>query len=116
MKDMGPLLLVAAGGAAALFFIHQKKAQAASGITPSLTGTVVKGKSGETWLSSIVTAGPPIITEITYQKGSVPAAPHMVIRYSQNGSDMNSRKLVATNPNTSAGLIQAAMADFGVSK
>lgn len=113
---MGPAILIVAAGAAGLFLLHQRKLQQASGITPSLTGTTVQGKSGETWLSSIVTAGPPIITEITYQKGSVPAQPHMVIRYSQVGSDMSTRKLVATNPNTSPGLIQAAMADFGVSK
>lgn len=114
---MGPLLPLAALAAGGFYLYKQHEKKAASGISSPLgqATRTVKGRSGNTWDASIIQVdGENKVTEVVYKSGSVPAAPHMVIRYVQQGADTDKRFLAATNPNTSPGLIQAAMADFGV--
>lgn len=114
---MGPLLPLAALAAGGYYLYTKHEKKVASGITSPLgqATRTVKGRSGNTWDASIVQVdGENKVVEIIYKSGSVPAQPHMVIRYVQQGSDDSKRFLATTNPNTSPGLIQAAMADFGV--
>lgn len=116
-----PIVPIALAGGALLLVLRAKKGNsAASGITSNAVGAprTVTGKSGTTWDVSTLqgdAAGAGLLLEVIYKKGSVPAQPHMVIRYVQQGTgDAAKRMLAATNPNTSPGLVQAAMADFGV--
>lgn len=112
---MAPLLFIALG-AGALFLYERHKHQSASGITPGNIGSssTVKGKSGETWTVNMLPADAGSeLAEVIYKSGSVPAQPHMVIRYIQLGSDTSKRYLAATGQ-TTPGLIQSAVADFGI--
>lgn len=114
---MGPIILLAAAAAAGFVLYEHSKKASQSGISNNAIGAprTVKGQSGETWSVALLPLNDPThtLTEVIYQTGNVPAQPHMVIRYVQTGSDTTSRKLAATGQ-TTPGLIQAAMADFGV--
>lgn len=79
-------------------------------------GDVVTGKSGKAWrVVMIGTSGTTHTYEVWTPAGTF--GPHeelSVLRYSQNGSDMASRKVVGTGAGVPAAILQAAAADFGL--
>jgi len=79
-------------------------------------GDTVTGKSGKSWrVVMIGTAGSTHTYEVFTPAGTF--GPHeelSVLRYSQNGSDMASRKIVGVGAGVPDAIKAAAAADFGL--
>jgi hypothetical protein len=121
---MGPLIPLAVAAAVVVAIAkHKPKSAVDTGIRPAI-GPVntLKGRSGLTWDVQMVEApfkplsdgGSATMQVILNEASNVGARRHMVIEYLQTGAGSPpKRTLVRKGPSTS-GLIQAAIADFGV--
>lgn len=105
MKKSGTLLLLLGGAAAAgAILLANKK--------PDL----VTGKSGHPWRVTVLSrSGDTKVFEVFAPAGSF--GPHgevSVVRYSQTGSNINSRPVVSTGSGLPPQMLQTAVEDFGL--
>jgi hypothetical protein len=99
-----PLIVAALGAIGVAAYAFSKK-----------DSGLVRAKSGKDWKVTLLsTAGNVKTWEVWAPAGSF--GPHgelSVIRYSQTGSDINSRKVVGTGAGVPADMITTAKSDFG---
>lgn len=120
---MGVLLPIAAAIGLVLFLKGKgSSSEVDTGIRQGIGGlSHVKGESGTEWDVQMTEAptkplaqGGSAVMQVILNDPKIPARRHKVIEYMQIGDKRPfNRTLVATGPST-AGLIQAAIRDFGV--
>lgn len=97
-------LMLAAAGAGGVYLLLKSKQE------------LVTGRSGKSWRIVLLgNVGGTKTYEIFAPAGSF--GPHgelSVLRYSQNGADMNSRKIVGVGAGVPAEIMTVAASDFGV--
>lgn len=101
-----PLLVAAAGIGAAVAFFASKKPP----------GNIVTAQSGKSWRVVMVgTNGATHTYEVFAPASSFgPHAELSVLRYSQTGSDVTSRAIVAVGSGVPVAIVQTAATDFGL--
>lgn len=105
MKGKVPLTLVlAAAGAAGVYLLMKPKQD------------VVTGRSGKSWRVVLLgnTGGVKTYEIFTPAGAFGPHGELSVLRYSQMGADMNSRKVVGVGAGVPAEIMTVAASDFGV--
>lgn len=123
-----PLVPLALGAGGLFLLTKMVKPKASPGMdvdagiqTGVAAATHVTGRSGTQWDVQMVEAptqplsnGGSAVMQVILNDPKIPARRHMVINYMQTGAGTPpSRSLVRTGPST-PGLIQSAIADFGV--
>jgi hypothetical protein len=107
---MSPLVVL--GGVAALVLLASR----GKGSAPIGEVVAVTGASGKPWKVALIRANEPKTYDVFAPAGSWgPHTEMFVVRYTQQGADQTSRKIVATGTNPTPEMIATAKADFGLS-
>lgn len=122
---MFPLLVLGAAGFGLYYFLTHRTPGSSKPIDvseipgaakPISAPSLVKGRSGVTWLVQQVeapVAAGVVVMDVILNDPNIPARPHMVIRFAAPSSNPVARSLVGVGPST-PDLIAKAKADFGI--